>query len=326
MIAFLFLSCAMIAEQLGAPKDPSNTQEQVFTVPKGTTARKLGPLLLEAGLIDSADNFTNYLRLTKEGGCIKAGRFPLNPSMSASEMIARMCENPLANDKPFTVVEGWRISEIDDALTAAGWTNAGEYTQAASDISLVSAPFPLPSTGTLEGYLYPETYMLNPDRFTVQGFIQRQVDTLADVFYAKHKKSISESKRSFDELIIMGSMLEREEPTPKQRPLVAGILWKRIDNSWNLGVDATSRYTLINWNDRKAFLKKLRDPKDPYNTRLRPGLPPTAIGNPSISSLEAALEPSDSPYWYYLHDAQKILRPSRNAKEHEALRKKYNVY
>ena len=187
MIAFLFVSCTMVAEQLGAPKDPSNTTEQVFTVPKGTTARKLGPLLQEAGLIDSADNFKNYLRITKEGGCIKAGRFPLNPSMSASELIARMCENPLANDKPFTVVEGWRISEIDDALSEGGWIEPGEYKRAASDISSVTAPFPLPTSGTLEGYLYPETYMLSPDRFTVQTFIQRQVDTLADVFYSKHK-------------------------------------------------------------------------------------------------------------------------------------------
>ena len=71
----------------------------------------------------------------------------------------------------------------------------------------------------------------------------------------------------------MASMLEREEPKPEQRPMVAGILWKRIDNKWNLGVDATSRYTLEEWNNRKAFLKKLRDPKDPYNTRLKEVFP-----------------------------------------------------
>ena len=54
-------------------------------------------------------------------------------------------------------------------------------------------------------------------------------------------------------------MLEREEPKPVNRPLVAGILWKRIDKGWQLGVDATRRYTLKDWNDRKAFLKNLRD-------------------------------------------------------------------
>jgi UPF0755 protein len=107
---------------------------------------------------------------------------------------------------------------------------------------------------------------------------------------------------------------------------VAGIMYKRLDAKTPLGIDATSRYTLPEWNDRKAFLKKLRDPADPYNTRLSAGLPPTAIGNPTLSSLEAAMKPEASEFWYYLHDADKNLHPARNAAEHEANRKKYDVY
>ena len=75
-----------------------------------------------------------------------------------------------------------------------------------------SADFPLPDD-TLEGYLYPETYMLSPDRFTVQSFVQRQLDTLDKNFYTPNKSDIKASKRSFHEIIIMASMLEREEPT-----------------------------------------------------------------------------------------------------------------
>ena len=81
-----------------------------------------------------------------------------------------------------------------------------------------------------------------------------------------------------------------------------------------------------NWNDRRAFLKKLRDPRDPYNTRLRKGLPPTPIGAPSLSSLKAALRPKKSRYLYYLHDSNGNIHFARNAKQHEANRKKYNVY
>ena len=108
--------------------------------------------------------------------------------------------------------------------------------------------------------------------------------------------------------------------------VVAGILWKRIDTDNALGVDATSRYELDDWNDRSGFLQHLRDPEDPYNSRLRKGLPPTAIGNPVVSSLEAAIAPVKSEHWYYLHDAQGNLHPARNAAEHEANRKKFNVY
>ena len=74
----------------------------------------------------------------------------------------------------------------------------------------------------------------------------------------------------------------------------------------------------------------IREPVDrfisAFNSRLREGLPPTPIGNPSLPSLEAALAPVESEYWYYLHDGAKILHPGKNAAEHEALRRKYGVY
>ena len=91
-------------------------------------------------------------------------------------------------------------------------------------------------------------------------------------------------------------------------------------------MDATSRYTLAEWNDRKAFLQKLRDPEDPYNTRIHKGLPPTAIGNPSLTSLTAALEPVDSEFWFYLHDHEQNFHGGRDAAEHEKNRARYNVY
>ena len=134
------------------------------------------------------------------------------------------------------------------------------------------------------------------------------------------------SGRSLDEVVVMASMLEREEPKPAQRPVVAGILWKRINMKFPLGVDATSRYGLRDWNDRSAFLKRLRDPGDAYNTRMKVGLPPGPIGAPTVDSLTAALRPQANEFLYYLHDADKNLHPSRNAAEHEALRAKFNVY
>jgi len=178
----------------------------------------------------------------------------------------------------------------------------------------------------LEGYLYPETYGVVPLSFTVDGLLQRQLDTFAARIWTPFEAEIKKSGRTLHELVTMASLLEREEPTPAQRPLVAGILWKRVDAKVPLGVDATSRYELAHWNDRAAFLKKLRDVNDVWNTRHKPGLPPGPIGAPTVASFLAALRPVTSDNWYYLHDAQRVLHPSRNAQEHEALRAKYNVY
>jgi UPF0755 protein len=325
MFALLLVGCSMMTDHYGAPADPSDTEARTFEVPAGANARSLAPALADAGLVQSADDFVMYVRLSKEGGCIKAGPHALTPALSAHDLIETMCGVPLANDVAFTVIEGWRIREIDAALAAKGWTQPGEYAGLAGDPKQFSAPYPLP-TGTLEGYLFPETYMVSPDRWDTQQFIQRQLDLLATRFYTPHVDAVGASPHSFNDLVIMASMLEREEPKVKNRPLVAGILWKRIDSGWNLGVDATSRYTLEKWNDRKAFLVKLRDPNDPYNTRLRGGLPPTAIGNPSAPSLQAAMAPVDSEFWYYLHDSRQDIHPSKNAAQHEAYRRKYDVY
>lgn len=306
------------------PKVAGTAPELIFVVKKGTAARTLGPQLQSEGLID--DPRLWRFHLWRRGGlALKAGRFKLSASMSIAEIAKTLEGSPLPEDVPFVMIEGWRLRDTDEVLAAKGLIKPGEYIAAASRPQRFKAAFPLP-TRTLEGYLYPETYAVVPDAFNVEAFIQRQLDTFGARFYELHKEDIMRSKRSLHELVIMASMLEREEPVPAQRPLVAGILWKRIDKGFALGVDATSRYELEDWNDRKAFLKKLRDSSDAYNTRTRVGLPPGPIGAPTVDSLLAALHPKASEYWYYLHDAEKRLHPSRNAQEHEALRAKYNVY
>lgn len=317
MLLLLLTAC-----DVDSAPDPAATEEIVFEVPKGAAAKGLGDELAEAGLVRSEGQWGWFLRLGADGSCLKAGKHRVKRSMTATELLAALCGAPVPDDVPFTVVEGWRIKEIDEALVAAKLIEPGAYRAEVEKPATFTAAFPLPAD-TLEGYLFPETYMIVPDRFDVHAFVQRQLDTFGERFWKEHGAGLA---RPLGDVVKMASMIEREEPTPANRPLVAGILWKRLDNGWKLGVDATSRYTLADWNDREAFLKKLFDPTDPYNTRLRDGLPVTPIGNPGQSALEAAADPTDSEYWYYLHDSTKTLHPSRTVAEHEAYRRTYNVY
>ena len=306
------------------PMRPGSGEKVVWEVPRGATGRSLGARLERDGLI-RAEWLWRYHLWRRGGLAAKAGRFELGPGMSVAEIASALEGNPLPEDEPFVIVEGWRLRDTDEALARKGWIEPGAYLAAASDPSWVRAPFPIEGR-TLEGYLYPETYGIVPDRFDVRELVQRQLDTFVERFWKPHREEIASSGRTLHQIVIMASLLEREEPVPEQRPLVAGILWKRLDAGMALGVDATSRYELPQWNDRKAFLQRLRDPDDAWNTRLRRGLPPGPIGAPTLQSLIAALRPEESPYWYYLHDQDRTLRPSRTAAEHEALRRKYNVY
>lgn len=304
-----------------APVDPQDTDLRVFEVPAGASANRLTDRLVAEGLVPSALRWKLFLRGV-DASCVKKGRFQVRGAMSMRELLTTLCGPPMVEDEPFTVVEGWRARDIDAALVERGWIEPGAFLAVVQN-KAVQAPFDV-SSPSYEGYLYPETYRVVPDRFRVEDFVSRQLRTFQERFLVEHEAEVAE--RGLHAVVVMASMLEREEPTPAQRNVVAGILWKRLDNGWKLGVDATSRYTLDAWNDRKAFLKQLRDPADPYNTRLREGLPPTAIGNPGVVSLKAAVAPEASPYWYYLHDGTGRFHGGRNAAEHEANRKTYNVY
>ena len=324
LLAFVLLSsCAAVESALFAPADAGNTEGVRFTVPAGATAGGLGASLAEAGLITSADRWKLFLKLSGEGACLKAGDFELHRAMSLPELMDTLCGVPLADDVPFTVVEGWRIRDIDAALAAEGLISAGEYRALAERFDNLELPFE-PTGPTLEGYLYPDTYQVSPSSFEVDEFIERQVGT----FWERFGEHYADGQGDYDlhEVVVVASMLEREEPTPSNRPTTAGIIYKRLDGGWALGIDATSHYTLEEWNDTSAFIRRLKDPDDVYNTRLRQGLPPTAIGNPGIESLHAAAAPMESEWWYYLHDSQGRVHRARNGREHENNRKRYNVY
>jgi UPF0755 protein len=315
---------AWLRTTVTTPVAPGDETERIFEVPKGASLSRVADKLAAEGLIRSASAVRLWIKL-KPAPAPKAGRHALAGSMSAPQILEALSGTPLSEDVPLAMVEGWRRRDADAWLAANGWIEAGAWLAATADPTKYSPGFAL-EADSLEGYLLPDTYAVPKGPLDVPRLVQRQLDAFRERFVEPHADEIVRSGRSLNELVVMASMLEREEPDPLVRPNVAGILWKRIDARTPLGVDATSRYTLDDWSDRKAFLKKLRDPSDPYNTRLKVGLPPGAIGAPSLPSLLAALRPVASEYWYYLHDKDQNIRYARNAAEHEANRKKYDVY
>ncbi len=319
---WILLSGALAAAcvDADAPNKPGDDAPLVFEVPAGAGANALGARLEAEGLIPGGWQWKLFLR-SADPSCVKAGKHNVKRSMSMKQLLDALCGAPIPDDEPFTVVEGWRIREIDAALAAKGWIKAGEYAKLAES-KAVDLPFPV--TGpTLEGYLFPDTYRVEPAKLTAKSFLERQLKTFQERFLQKNPDL---GGRSLHDVVVVASLVEREEPTKANRPVVTGVIWKRLGASWNLGIDASSRYPLADWNNREDFLARLRDPNDVYNTRLRPGLPPTAIGNPGSESLEAALHPKETEWWYYLHDGQGVFHGGKNAAEHEANRAKFNVY
>ena len=110
-------------------------------------------------------------------------------------------------------------------------------------------------------------------------------------------------------------MIQREAGSAEEMPMIAGIIWRRLELGMPLGIDATTRYELDNWSSPILWEDLQR--MTPYNTRRSPGLPPTGISNPGIQALHAALHPQSSSYLYYLHDPAGTIHYAETYSEHQ---------
>jgi len=169
------------------------------------------------------------------------------------------------------------------------------------------------------GYLFPDTYSFSPSVTPEQV-----IEALKRNFENKTKRleqDFLKSTRKKEDLVIMASIIEKEASGENDAPVISGILWKRLDRGIALQVDAPFLF-LLGKKSSELTIKDLAI-KSPYNTYINKGLPPTPISNPGLSAIEAALKPVDSPYFYYLHGNDGIVRYAKTFDEHKANIQKY---
>jgi UPF0755 protein len=148
---------------------------------------------------------------------------------------------------------------------------------------------------SVEGFLFPSLYKFGLST-TASQLIAQQV---AAFRRAWSTVDLSSARGTPYQVLTVASMVERETVAPEERPLVAAVIWNRLDRGMPLGIDATLRYGL-GIPGTKPLTKAELASDSPYNTRRFPGLPPTPIGNPGLPSMRAAAHPADVDYLYYV--------------------------
>jgi uncharacterized YceG family protein len=151
----------------------------------------------------------------------------------------------------------------------------------------------------IEGFLYPAGYLFGPST-TANELIALQLQD----FSAKWATVDLGARKPYDVLIV-ASMVERETKAPEERKLVSAVIWNRLAKGMPLAIDATLRYGLGIPGNRPITIGELRN-QTPYNTSIRPGLPPTPIGNPGLPSMQAAAHPAAVDYLYYVRKPDHI--------------------
>ncbi|MDD3302173.1 MAG: endolytic transglycosylase MltG [Candidatus Gracilibacteria bacterium] len=296
-------------------------EEQVINIKQGDTYYKI------------ADEFNlnkNYMRFYLKFNPpkdLKAGTYSLTGGLSL-EGIINSLNTPITNDVSITILPGWTIYDIDDLLTKNSLINKGELIEynEKNIITLKGNYFFLKNASTLEGFLYPDTYNVNPNNFKLDDFIKK----LLSNFDKKVIKDleIDSSSNDFLDNIILASIVQKEanqKDTLQETKIIAGILKKRLDEDWFLGTDATICYPYEITSDEctPSFIVNHIDDVNDYNTRNMKGLTKTPICNSSADSIEAVYNSEDTPYYFYLHDNDGQVHYGKTNEEHVANKMMY---
>ncbi|HEY3144623.1 MAG TPA: endolytic transglycosylase MltG [Acidimicrobiales bacterium] len=284
--------------------DPGGKLGDAVTVEvvQGQSTSDIGHVLQDADVITNATVWTWYVRL-KGGGDIQAGTYEMHKNMSMGAALETLQKNPRpVGGLPVTVPEGLTINQMIERLVSpehgVPGFDAERLRAAVNDPANRSIYLP-PDQLNPEGTLFPETYDLR-EGDTEAALVQRMVAQMDDVLTQLDLNGGSaQLGYSPYQVLIIASLVEEEAKVPEERAMVARLIYNRLSQGIALGIDATSCYDSPNCPPTAADLQS----ESPYNTRNKPGLPPTPISSPSQASIDAALHPVEGDWIYSVIDA-----------------------
>jgi UPF0755 protein len=263
-------------------------------VPRGSTLGDIADRLERNGVVASAGFFELRARIEGRSAELKPGPYSFKENMSYDAVLDSLEKGVAPNVVAVTIPEGRSRREIAPLVDGL----EGDYLRATRRSPLLDPrDYRARRARNLEGFLFPATYELKKGQ-GVNRLVERQLQAFkrnfdeVDLRYAR-----SRNLTPYDVLII-ASMVEREAQVARERPLVAAVIYNRLRQGIPLGIDATIRYALGQWN-RPLRQSELATPS-PFNTRTTAGLPPGPIGNPGLASIRAAARPAKANYLFYV--------------------------
>jgi len=287
-----------------------------ISIPEGTTVSAAAQILEEARMIDSAWWYRVYARIDGDARKIQAGEYDLNEGMRFSSLANTLSRGPVREEVSITVIEGWTIADIEDHLRERDVDVRTSDFYAERFEEEFSFLKDLPAKTTLEGYLFPDTYRVWMDDLP-DGLLRKQLSEFA-IKTAELRAEVERSGRSWQDVVTLASIVEKEAKFDEDRPVVAGIFTNRLNAGMLLQSDATLNYVTRSGKSRLSSADL--ESTSPYNSYRFSGLPPTPIGNPGLASLRAAVDPAETNYYFFLTDEDGKAYFGRNLDEHIANR------
>ena len=285
---------------------------QYVEIPKGTSPSGIVKKLVAEGIVRHEWPLMLYLKGTGKGATLKAGEYDFPSPISPLGVLAKLQQGQRKLDR-VTIIEGWTRWDIARAMAQVPEFKLESDAQALELMNNVSLISDLdPQAKNLEGYLFPDTYEFSPET-TAPQFIEMMVKRFRSVWkpdWTERARSLNFTTR---QIVTTASIIETEAKLADERPVVASVIYNRLQKDIPLAVDSSVIYASKlegKWRyDGKVYRSDI-ERRSPYNTRIFTGLPPGPVASPGESSLKAALNPVTSDYLYY------VRNPDRNDGAH----------
>ncbi len=299
--AFQFFRGLMMPSNPGVALDTG--KDVSITVPEGASTSDIAQILKENNLIKSVFRFKLESKLNDYDGTFQKGVYTLNTSMTHQQIMELLQKGGEAEETyQLLIPEGFTVDKIaqrlqeQDIMTADEFiaeVNTGEFDYE----FLKDLPTSTDRRYRLEGYLFPATYTLY-DGVTAHELVDKMLQRFEIEYTQTLKDGLADSEYTLDEIVTMASIIECEIQVPEERPRAAGVIRNRLKQNMKLQIDATVLYAQGASKDRVMESDLQYD--SPYNTYQVEGLPVGPISNPGAAALEAALNPEDNNYIYYV--------------------------
>lgn len=281
-----------------------NKSGQYIEISRGSSPSAIVKRLADEGIIKHEWPLMFYLKGTGRGSTLKAGEYDFPSPVSPLQVLAKLQQGERKLTR-LTIPEGWTRWDIAKAMMQVPELHLESEAKALelmNNVSLISDLDPLAKN--LEGYLFPDTYEFSPET-TPAELIEMMVKRFRGVWKPEWTNRASEMSMSVREIVTTASIIETEAKLDEERPIVASVIYNRLQKDIPLAVDSSIVYASKlegKWRyDGKVYRSDI-ERRSPYNTRIYAGLPPGPVASPGESSLKAALNPVQSDYLYYVRN------------------------
>ncbi|HSM58792.1 MAG TPA: endolytic transglycosylase MltG [Candidatus Sulfomarinibacteraceae bacterium] len=301
------------ATDLGGPAG-SGAQPLPFVISPGQSANEIAEDLSQVGLLDDSELFINYLRYHGLDSELEAGTYLVDPQATIPELAMSLTQS-YAQEVELRFLEGWRAEEMAaylNTITPAAIDGDMflDIVQRRRPITLDAYAFAdaVGSDGSLEGFLFPDTYRVPLDA-DADFLVRQMLNNFDNRVTAEMRAAYAAQGLSLREAVTLASIVERETPLPSERPLVAAVFYNRLEQGMRLQADPTVQYAVGFDEESQSWWKSPLTQADldfdsPYNTYLYEGLPPSPIANPGQIALQAVAEPQQSAFLYFVADCE----------------------